>query len=160
MTKDICKEFYLCICCCCSVSESCLTLWPYQLQHTRLHCPLLSPGACSNSCPLSQWCHPTILFSVASFSSCPQSFPASGSFLRSWFFSSGGQSFGASALTSVLLMSIQDWFTLGLTSFISLQSKGFSRVLSSSTIQKHQFYDTQPSLQFSSHMCTWLLEKS
>ena len=129
------------------------------MQHARLPYLSLSPRVCSKSCPLSQWCHLAISSSVTHFSSCPQSFAASGSFPRSWLFSSGGQSIGASALTSVLLMSVQDRFTLGLTSFISLKSKGFSRVLSSSTIQKHQFYGTQPSLQFSSHMCTWLLEK-
>ena len=100
------------------------SLWPHGLQHTRLPCPSPSPGACSNSCPLSQWCHPTISSSVVPFSSCLQSFPASGSFQMSQFFTSGGQSIGASASASVLLMNIQDWFPLGWTGLISLQSKG------------------------------------
>ena len=123
-------------------------LWPHGLQHARLPCPLPSPGACSNSCPLSLWCHPTISSSVIPFSSCPQSFPASGSFLMSWLFVSGGQSIGASA--SVLPMNIQDWFPLGLTGLISLQSKRLSRVFSNTTVQKHQFFGTQPSLIVSS----------
>ena len=94
---------------------------PHGLQHTRPPCPSPSPGACSNTCPLSRWCHLTILFSVVPFSSCLQSFPASGSFLLSQLFPSGGQSIGASA--SVLPKNIQDWFPLGLTDLISLQSK-------------------------------------
>ena len=98
-------------------------LWPHGLQHTRLPCPLLSPGVCSNSCPLSQWCHPTISSSVTPFSSCPQSFPASESFPISWLFASGSQSIGASASTSVLPMNIQGWFPLELTGLISLLSK-------------------------------------
>ena len=104
-------------------------LWPQGLQHTRLPCPSLSPIVCSNSCPLSQWCPPAISSSVAS--SCHQSFPASRSFPISWFFSSSGQGIGASASASVLPMSIQDWFPLGLTGLISLLSKGLSRVFSS-----------------------------
>ena len=108
---------------------------------------------------LSQWCYPTISSSVAHFSSCPQSFPASGYFLRSQFFASGGQSIGASASASVLPMNIQGWFPLGLTSLISLQSKGLSKVFSSVTVQKHQFSGAQPSLQSNSHIHTWLLEK-
>ena len=111
------------------VSDS---LWPYGLQHARLPCPSPSPGACSNSCPLSQWCYPTISSSVIPFSSCSQSFPASGSFLMSQLFASGDQSIGASASALVLLMNIQGWFPLGLTGLISLQSKGLSRVFSSS----------------------------
>ena len=108
---------------------SCVWLFAsHVLQHTRLPCPSLSPGVCSNSCPLSQWCHPTISSSVAPFSSCPQSFPASGSFPISQLFASAGQSIGASALASVLPMNIQDWSPLGLTGLISLQSKGLSRV--------------------------------
>ena len=107
------------------------SLWPHGLQHTRLPCPSPTPGACSNSCPLSRWCHPFISSSVAPFSSCPQSFPASGSFLMNRLFVSGGQSIGASASASVLPMKIQDWFPLGLTSLISLLSKGLSRVFSS-----------------------------
>ena len=119
----------------------------------------LSPGVCSNSCSLSWWCYPTISSSVAPFSFCLQSFQASGSFLMSWLFASGGQSIGASASTSVLPMNIQNWFPLGLTGLISLLSKGLSRVFSSSIVQKRQFFGTQPSLWFNSHICTWLLEK-
>ena len=102
---------------------------PHGLQHTRLPCPSPSPRACSNSCPLSWWCHSTISSSVIPFSSCLQSFPASGSFLMSQLFVSGVQNIGASASASVLPVNIQDWFPLGLTSLISLQSKGLSRVL-------------------------------
>ena len=115
-------------CCYCSVTQSCVTLPPPGLQHTRLPCPSPSPGACSNSCPLSQWCHPTILFSVIPFSSCLQPFPASESFPTSRLFASGGQSIGASASASVLPMNIQGWFPLGLTSLICLQSERLSRV--------------------------------
>ena len=114
-------------------------------QHARLSCLSPSPRACSNSCPLSRWCHPTNLSSVNLFSSCLQSFPASGSFQMSQFFTSGGQSIGASASVSVLPMNIQDWFPLGLTGLISLRSKGLSRVFSSTTVQKHQFLGVQPS---------------
>ena len=113
-------------------------LQPHGLQHTRLPYPSPAPGTCSNSSPSSQWCHPTISSSVVPFSSCLQSFPASGSCPVSQFFTSGGQNIGASA--SVLTMNIQDWFPLGLTSLISLQSKGLSRVFSNTTVQKHQFF--------------------
>ena len=133
-------------------------LWPHGLQHTRLPCPLLSPGVCSNSCPLSQWCHPTISSSVTPFSSCPQSFPASESFPISWLFASGSQSIGASASTSVLPMNIQGWFPLELIGLI-LRSKGLSMVFSSTTVQKHQFFNAQLSSWFNSHIHTWLLEK-
>ena len=110
--------------CCCLAAKSCWTpLWPHRLQHTRLPCPSPSPRACSNSCPLSRWCHPIISSSVVPFSSCLQSFPASGSFPISQFFESGGQSTRASASAAVLPMNIQDWFPLELTGFISLQSK-------------------------------------
>ena len=102
------------------------SLWPHGLHHTRLSCPLLSPRVCSNSCPLSRWCHPTISSSVAPFSSCPQSFPASGSFPMSRFFESDGQSTRASASASVLPVTIQGWFPLGLIGLISLKSKAFS----------------------------------
>ena len=122
------------------------SLQPQGLQHTRLPCPSPTPRACSNSCPLSWWCHPTISSSIVPFSSCLQSFPASGSFQISQFFSSGGQSIGASASASVLSMNFQDWFPLGLTGWISLQSKGFSRVFSNTTVQKHQFFSVQLSL--------------
>ena len=117
-----------------SVTQSCLTLWPHRLQHVRLPCPSWTPGACSNSCPSSQWCHPTIPSSVIPFSSCLQSFPESGSFPVSQFFAPGGQSIGASASASVLPMNIQDWFPLGLTGLICLQSKGLSRVFSNITV--------------------------
>ena len=122
-----------------------MTLQPHGLQHTRLPCPSLSPGVRSNSCPLSQWHHPIILFSVTPFSSWPQSFPASGSFPMTQLFASGGQSIGASPLASVLPRNIQGWFPLGLTGLIFLQSKGLSRVFSSSTIRKHQFFGARPS---------------
>ena len=118
------------------------SLRPRGLQHTRPPCPSPTPGACSNSCPLSQWCHPTISSSVVSFSSCLQSFPESGSFPMSQFFASGGLSIGVSASTSVLSINIQDWFPLGQTGWISLQSKGLSRVFNT-IVQKHQFFGTQ-----------------
>ena len=111
-----------------------------------------------NLCPLSWWCHPTISSSVVPSSSCPQSFPASGSFPVSWFFTSGGQRLRASASASVLPMNIQDWFPLGFTGLILL-SKRLWRVFSSTTVWKHQFYGAQPSLWSNSHIRTWLLEK-
>ena len=126
------------------------SLWLHGLQHARVPCPSPSPGACSNSCPLSQWCHPTISTSVAPFSSCLQSFPASGSFQMSQFFASGSWSIGVSTLTSVLPMNIPDWFPLGLTGLISLQFKGLSRIFSNTMVQKHQFFDAQLSLWSSS----------
>ena len=129
----------------------------HGLQHTRLPCPSPTPRACSDSCPSSQWCHSTISSSVIPFSSCLQSFPTSGSFPVSWHFISGGQSIGASA--SVLPMNIQCWFPLGLTGLISLLSKGLSRVFSSTTVSKHQFFGAQPSLWSNSHILTSLLEK-
>ena len=109
------------------------SLWPHGLQHIRLPCPSPNPRACSDSCPSSQWCHPSISSSVVPFSSHLHSFPASGSFPMSQFFASGGQSIGVSASTSVLPMNIQDWFPLGWTGWISLQSKGLSRVFSNTT---------------------------
>ena len=112
------------------------SLWPHWLQHIRLPCPSPTPRACSNSCPLSQWCHPTISSSIIPFSSCLQSFPALGSFPMSQFFTSSGQSIGASA--SVLPMNIQDWFPLGWTGLISFQSNGLSWVFSNTTVQKHR----------------------
>ena len=129
-----------------SVTQLCLTLWPHGLQFARLPCPSPAPAACSNSCPSSWWCHSTISSSIIPFSSCLQSFPASGSFPVSQFFASCGQSIGASASASILPMNIQDWFPLGLTGWISLQSKGLSRVFSNTTVQKHQFFGTQLSL--------------
>ena len=116
------------------------SLRPHGLQHARPPCPLPTPRVYSNSCPLSQWCHPTISSLVVPFSSCPQSFPASGPFQISQFFTSGGQSIGVLASSSVLPMNIQDWFPLGWTGWISLQSKGLSRVFSNTTVQKHQFF--------------------
>ena len=142
----------------CSVVSDSLQL--HGLQHARFICPSPTLGACSNSCPSSQWCHPTISSFVVPFSSCLQSFPASGSFQMSQFFASDGQSIGVSALASVLPMNIQDWFPLGWTGWISLQSKGLPSVFSSTTVQKHQFFGTQFSLQSSSHIHTWPLEKS
>ena len=115
----------------------------HGLQHTRLPCPSPTPGAYSNLWPSSQWCHPTISSSVDPLSSHLQSFPASGSFPMSQFFTSGGQSIGVSASASVLPMNIQEWFPLGLTGWISLQSKGLSRVFSNTIVQKHQFFGTQ-----------------
>ena len=132
------------------------SLWPHGLRHAKLPCPSLSPGVCSNSCPLSQWCHPTVSSSVALFSSCPQSFPAPGSFSMCQLFASGGQSIGASASASILPMNIQDLFPLGLTGWISLLSKGLSRVFSSTRVQKHQFFRSQLSSQSNSHIHTWL----
>ena len=129
-----------------SVTQSCLTLRPHELQHARPPCPSPTPRVYSNSCPLGQWCHPTVSSSVVPFSSCLQSFPASGFFLVSQLFASGGQSIGVSASASVLPMNIQDWFSLGWTGWISLQSKGLSRVFFNTTVQKHQFFDTQLSL--------------
>ena len=122
------------------------SLWHHGLQYTRLPCPSPTPGACWNSCPLNWWCYPTISSSVVPFSSCLQSFPASGSFPMSQFFVSGDQSIGASASASVLPMNIQDWFPIGWTGWISLQSKGLSRVFSNTTVQKHQFFSIQLSL--------------
>ena len=121
------------------------------LQHTRLLCPSLSPGACSHLCPLSQWCHPTISSSVDPFSSCLPSFPASGSFPMSQFFTLGGQITGASASVSVLPVNIQDWFPLRLSGLIFLLSMGLSRVLSSTTVRRHRFFDTLTSLRPKSH---------
>ena len=135
------------------------SLPPHGLQHTRLLCPSLSPWVCSNSSPLSQWCHPTISSCITPFSSCPQSFPAWGPFLVSQLFTSGGQIIGASASASLLPINIQGWFLSGLTGLISLQSKGLSRVFSNTTVQKHQFFGAQLSLWSNSHIHTWLLEK-
>ena len=117
-------------------------MWPHELQCTRLPCPSPFPRVCSNSCPLSEWCHPVISSFAAPFSSYPQSFPASGSFPVSYLFISGGQSIGISASASILPKNIQGWFPLGLTSLISLQSKRLSRVFSSTIVQKHQFFST------------------
>ena len=133
----------------CSVMSN--SLRPHGLQHARPPCPSPSPGACSNSCPLSRWCHPTVSSFVVSFS-CLQSFPASGSFPVSWLFTSGGQSIAG--LVSVLPMNIQGWYPLELTDLISFQSKG----LSSTTVWKRQFFGAQLSLWFNSHIHTWRLK--
>ena len=135
------------------------SLWPHGLQHARLPCPSPTLRACANSCPLSWWCHPAISSSVISFPSCPQSFPESGSFQMSQFFTSDGQSIGVSASASVLPMNTQDRSPLGWTGWISLQSKGLSRVFSNTTDQKHQFFSAQLSLYFTCHIHIWLLGK-
>ena len=134
------------------------SLRPHELQHARLPWPSLSPGGCSKPCPFSQWCHPTIASPVTHFCSCPQSFPASGSFAMSRLYIKW-QSIGTSASASILPMNIQDWFPLGWTGWISLQSKGLSRVFSNTTVQKHHFFGAQPSLWSTSHIHTWPLEK-
>ena len=134
---------------------------PHELQHVRPPCPSPTPRVHPNPnpCPSSWWCHPTISSSVVPFSSCPQSFPATGYFPMSQLFASGGQSIGVSASTSVLPMNTQDWSPLGWTGWISLKSKGFSRVFSNTTVQKHQFFSAQLSSQSNSHIHTWPLEK-
>ena len=138
------------------VSDS---LRPHELQHSRPPCPSPTPGVHSDSHPSNQWCHPAISSSVVSFSSCPQSLPASESFPRSQLFTWGGQITRVSALASVLPMNIQDWSPLEWTGWISLQSKGFSRVFSNTTAQKHQFFGAQLFSQSNSHIHTWPLEK-
>ena len=139
----------------CSVMSD--SLQHHGLQHARLPCPSLTPGACSNSCLWNWWCHPTISSSLFSFSACLQSFPASGSFPMNQLFASGGKSSRASA--SVLTMNIQGWVTLGSIDLISLQSKGLSRGFSNTPLQKHQFFGAQPSLWSNFHIHTRLLEK-
>ena len=134
------------------------SLRPHELYHAWPSCPSPTPRVYSYSCPLHQWCHPTISSSVVPFSSHGQSFPASASFPVSQFFTLGGQSIGVSASASVLPMNIH-WFPLGWTGWISLQSKGLSRVFSNTTVQKHQFFGAQLALWFNSHVRTWLLEK-
>ena len=134
------------------------SLRPHELQHARPPCPSPTPGVYPNSRPSSRWCHPAISFSVVSFSSWPQSLPASGTFPMSQLFAWGGQSFGVSASASVLSMNIQDWSPLGWTGWISLQSKGLTRVFSSITVQ-NQFFSAQLSSQSNSHIHTWPLEK-
>ena len=139
----------MCHCFLLSVQFSCSvvsdSLRPHEPQHARPSCPSPTPGVHPNPCPLSRWCHPTISSPVVPFSSCPQSFPASGSFPMNQLFTSGGQSTGVSASTSVLPMNTQDWSPLVWTGWISLQSKGLSGVFSNTTVQKHQFFCT-PSL--------------
>ena len=143
-------------CCCCSVLSN--SLQSYGLQNARLPCPSLSHSTCSNSCPLSWWCHPTTSSPATPFSSCPQSFLASGSFPMSQLFASGDQSIGASAL--VLWMNIKGWFPLEFTGSISLLPKGPSRLFSSTRGWKQQFFSAQPSLWSNSHIHTWLLDKT
>ena len=135
------------------------TLRPHESQHARPPCPWQTPGVYSNSCPSSWWCHPAISSSVALFSSCPQSLPPSGYFPMSQLLAWGGQSIRVSASASVLPMNTQDWSPLGWTGWISLQSKGLSRVFSNTTVQKHQLFGTQHSSQSNSHIHTWPLEK-
>ena len=135
------RDFHLSVQFSCSVVSD--SLWPHGLQHGRPPCLSPTAGVYSNSCLLNWWCHPMISSSVLPFSSCLQSFSASGSFQMSQLFRSGGQSIGVSASTSVLPMDIQDWFPLGWTSWISLPSKGLSRVFSNITVQKHQFFSAQ-----------------
>ena len=163
-------SLHLCLFCCLAYrvviqfssvqSLSCVWLFvtPW-MQHARPPCPSPTPEIYSNSCPSSQWCHPAISSSVISFSSCPQSLPASESFLMSQLFPWGGQSIGVSALASVLPMNTQGSSPLGWTGWISLQSKGLSRVFSNTTVQKHQFFGAQPSSESNSHIHTWPLEK-
>ena len=133
--------------------------WFHGLQHARPPCPSLTPRACSNSCSLSRWGHPTISSFVFPILLSLQFFPSSGSIQMSQFFTSGGQSTGVSASVSVLPMNIQDWFTLGWTGWISLQSKGLSRVFFNTTVQKHQFFSAQLPLLSNSHIHSWSLEK-
>ena len=137
------------------VSDS---FWPHGLQHARLPCPSPIPWAYSNLHPSSWWCYPTISSSIDPFSGL-QSFPASGSFPMSQFFASGGQNIGGSASASILPMNTEGWLPLGLTGLLSLQLKGLSRVFSSTTIGKQQFFSTYPSLQSNSHIHTWPQEK-
>ena len=141
----------------CSVMS--VSLWPHESQYARPPCPSPTPGVHSNSCLSSRWCHPAISSSVVPFSSCPQSLPASGSFPMSQLFPSGGQSIGISASTLVLPVNIQDWSPLEWTGWISLQSKGLSRVFSNITVQEHRFFGAQLSSQSNSHIHTWPLEK-
>ena len=138
------------------VSDS---LLPRELQHARPPCPSPTPGVHPNSRPLSRWCHPVISSSVTPFSSCPQSLPASDSFPMSQLFAWGGQSIGVSALASFLPKNTQDWSPLEWTGWVSLQSKGLSRVFSNTTVQKHQFFGAQLSSQSNSHIHTRPLEK-
>ena len=135
------------------------SLRPHESQHARPPCPSPTPGVQSDSCPSSRWCHPAISSSVILFSSCPQSLPASESFPMSQLFIWGGQRIGVSALASFLPKNTKGWSPLRWTGWISLQSKGLSRVFSNSTVQKHQFFSAEPSSQSNSHIYTWLLEK-
>ena len=135
------------------------SLWPHESEHARPTCPSQTPRVYSNSCPSSRWCHPAISSSVVPFSSCPQSLPASGSFPMSQLFTWGRQSIGVSASASGLPMNTQGWSPLGWTGWISLKSKGLSRIFSNTIVQKHQFFSAQLSSQSNSHIHTWPLEK-
>ena len=147
----------------CSIQFNCSvvsdSLRPHETQHARPPCPSPTPGVHSDSHPSRQWCHPAISSWVVPFSSCPQSLPASESFPMSQLFTWGGQSTGPSALASVLPKKSHSWSPSEWTGWISLQSKGLSRVFSNITVQKHQFFSSQPSSQSNSHIHTWLLEK-
>ena len=152
----------VCVCVCVllfSLKVMSTSLQPIKLQHSRLPCLSLSPRVCSNSCPLSRWCHPTIWSSVPFLLLLHSIFPSIRVFSTELPLCFRCPKFGASASASVLPMNIQGWFPLGLTGWISLLSKGVSRVFSSTTVQKHQFFGTQPSLWSNSHICTWVLEK-
>ena len=151
MTSNISAQFSRSV-----VSDS---LWFHGLQHARLLCPSPAPGTCLNTCTSSQWCHPAISSSVVPFSSCPQSLSASKSFPMSQLFTWGSQSTGVSALEPFLPKKSQGWSPSEWTGWISLQSKGLSRVFSNTTVQKHQFFGTQPSSQSNSHIHTWPQEK-
>ena len=142
-----------------SLSRLLLFVTPWIAARLRPPCPSPTPGVHSNSCPSSQWCHPAISFSAVPFSSCPQSLPASESFPMSQYFTWGGQSTAVSALASFLPKKSQGWAPLEWTGWISLQSKGLSRVFSNTTVQEHQFFGTQLSSQSNCHIHTWLLEK-
>ena len=142
-----------------SITQSSPTLQSHEPQHTRPPCPSPTPGVHPNPCLLSQWCHSTLSSSVVPFSSCSQSFPASGSFQMTQLFASGDQSIGVSASTSVLPMNIQDWSLFGWTGWISLQSKGLSRVFFNTPVQKHQFFGDQLSSESNSHILTWPMDK-
>ena len=144
---------------CYSVAQSCPTLKPHGLQHVRLPCPSLSPGVCSDSCPLSRWCYPNILSFVVPFSSCLQSFPVSGSFSNEWILSIRWPKFWSSSFSMSLSNEYSGLISLQLTALISLQTKGYSRVFSNTTVWKCQFFGAQPSLWSTSHIHTWLLEK-
>ena len=157
MFGQICQDLVISVQFSHSVMSDSLRL--HELQHARPPCPSPTPGVYPNPCPSSQWCHTTISSSVVPISSCPQSFPTSGSFQIGQLFASGAQSIEVSASTSVLPMNTQDWSPLGWTGWISLQSKGLSRVFSNTTVQNHQFFGTQLSSQSNSHIHTSPLEK-
>ena len=150
---------YNILCCLFSRSGMINSLRPHELRHARPPCPSPTPRVYLNSCPLSRWCHPTISSSVIPFSSCLLSFPASGSFPMSWLFASGGQRTGVSALASFLPKNTQGWSPLEWTGWVSLQSKGLSRVFSNTTVQRHQFFGAQLSSKSNSHIHTWPQEK-